>query len=255
MSSVPERTFASMIAARSVHAPLESAHTPSPRDASAVSRTESTTKGSLAEGEVEARTVCKGAKLTTTIAAESMKRTHTHCTRSNGPPSSRPATRAKAEDPEGWRRTSRSLVRTGGGAATRRQLRMLLTADPGQAGARLDPGMRPMTPTCPQGLETLLLAPDVDLVLAPSTYGTARLHRSRHRHGYTMHEAKELVDHSPIKTTSDIYVHLFADDKKKKAADLSALLVASPSSTSGDVVPIEGHDEAVWSLDSSGSSA
>jgi integrase len=38
--------------------------------------------------------------------------------------------------------------------------------------------------------------------------------------GYSLHEVRELLGHSTIKRTSDLYLHLFEDAKEEKAAAL-----------------------------------
>lgn len=42
--------------------------------------------------------------------------------------------------------------------------------------------------------------------------------------GYTLHEVKELLGHSTIQITSDLYLHLFEDAKKEKAQQLGEVM-------------------------------
>jgi integrase len=58
-----------------------------------------------------------------------------------------------------------------------------------------------------------------------------RVHDLRHtaaslaaKSGYSLHEVKEMLGHSTIKTTSDLYLHLFEDSKREKADHLGALM-------------------------------
>ena len=74
-------------------------------------------------------------------------------------------------------------------------------------------------------------------VVRPSRRGglePPRVHDLRHtaaslaaKSGYSLHEVKELLGHSTIKTTSDLYLHLFEDAKEEKAAALGHLMVAA----------------------------
>jgi integrase len=52
--------------------------------------------------------------------------------------------------------------------------------------------------------------------------------------GYSIHEVKEMLGHSTIKTTSDRYNHLFEDTKRERASDLGDLMRAARRS--GDEV-------------------
>ncbi|MGH2573385.1 MAG: tyrosine-type recombinase/integrase [Actinomycetota bacterium] len=54
---------------------------------------------------------------------------------------------------------------------------------------------------------------------------------------YTLHEVKEMLGHTTIKTTSDLYLHLFPDSKREKAERLGELMARSRASRS-KVVPI-----------------
>jgi integrase len=72
-----------------------------------------------------------------------------------------------------------------------------------------------------------------------------RVHDLRHtaaslaaKSGYSLREVKELLGHSTIKTTSDLYLHLFEDAKEEKAAALGDLMVAAQG-RSNRVVPFE----------------
>jgi integrase len=63
-----------------------------------------------------------------------------------------------------------------------------------------------------------------------------RVHDLRHtaasltaKAGYSLHEVKELLGHSTIKTTSDLYLHLFEDAKEEKAGRLGELMEAAQS--------------------------
>jgi integrase len=55
--------------------------------------------------------------------------------------------------------------------------------------------------------------------------------------GYSLHEVKDMLGHSTIKTTSDLYLHLFEEGKKEKAASLGQLMVGARSAQ-GKVVPL-----------------
>lgn len=56
--------------------------------------------------------------------------------------------------------------------------------------------------------------------------------------GYTLHEVKEMLGHSTIKTTSDLYLHLFEDGKREKASSLGELMTAAQKSR-GQVISLE----------------
>lgn len=45
--------------------------------------------------------------------------------------------------------------------------------------------------------------------------------------GYSLHEVKEMLGHSTIKTTSDRYLHLFDDSKRERALSLGELMSAA----------------------------
>ncbi|MDP9343011.1 MAG: site-specific integrase [Actinomycetota bacterium] len=45
--------------------------------------------------------------------------------------------------------------------------------------------------------------------------------------GYTLHEVKDMLGHTTIKTTSDLYLHLFKDTKRQKAESLGELMARS----------------------------
>ena len=45
--------------------------------------------------------------------------------------------------------------------------------------------------------------------------------------GYSLHEVKEMLGHSTIKTTSDRYLHLFHDEKREKAERLGEVMMAA----------------------------
>jgi integrase len=58
-----------------------------------------------------------------------------------------------------------------------------------------------------------------------------RVHDLRHtaaslaaKSGFSLHEVKEMLGHSTITTTSDLYLHLFEDSKREKADQLGALM-------------------------------
>jgi integrase len=55
--------------------------------------------------------------------------------------------------------------------------------------------------------------------------------------GYSLHEVKEMLGHSTIKTTSDRYLHLFNEEKREKAERLGDLMLAARAQ--GTVVPLE----------------
>ena len=69
-----------------------------------------------------------------------------------------------------------------------------------------------------------------------------RVHDLRHtaaslaaKAGFNLHEVKEMLGHSTIKTTSDRYLHLFDDTLQERAGSLGALMSearASPKSVS-----------------------
>ena len=61
-----------------------------------------------------------------------------------------------------------------------------------------------------------------------------RVHDLRHtaaslaaKAGYSLHEVKEMLGHSTIKTTSDRYLHLFDESRRERAGSLDALMVAA----------------------------
>lgn len=56
--------------------------------------------------------------------------------------------------------------------------------------------------------------------------------------GYTLHEVKEMLGHSTIKTTSDQYLHLFEEGRREKA-DLLGALMTSALRERGRVVSLE----------------
>jgi integrase len=84
-------------------------------------------------------------------------------------------------------------------------------------------------------------------VTRPSSGGrpeVPRVHDLRHTAaslaaaaGYSLHEVKEMLGHSTIKTTSDRYLHLFHDEKREKAERLGDVMVAARSSAT--VVPLD----------------
>jgi integrase len=47
--------------------------------------------------------------------------------------------------------------------------------------------------------------------------------------GYSLHEVKEMLGHSTIKTTSDRYLHLFTEETRAKADRLGAVMMAARS--------------------------
>jgi integrase len=60
-----------------------------------------------------------------------------------------------------------------------------------------------------------------------------RVHDLRHtaaslaaRAGFSLHEVKEMLGHSTIKTTSDLYLHLFEEAKRENAERLGALMAS-----------------------------
>ena len=85
-------------------------------------------------------------------------------------------------------------------------------------------------------------------VVRPGRHGgwePPRAHDLRHtaaslaaKAGYSLHEVKELLGHSTIKTTSDLYLHLFEDAKEEKADALGHLMVAAQGG-SNRVVPFD----------------
>jgi integrase len=74
-------------------------------------------------------------------------------------------------------------------------------------------------------------------VWRPSSTGgreLPRVHDLRHtaaslaaRAGYSLHEVKEMLGHSTIKTTSDLYLHLFDEGRREKADLLGALMTTA----------------------------
>jgi integrase len=71
-----------------------------------------------------------------------------------------------------------------------------------------------------------------------------RVHDLRHtaaslaaQAGYSLHEVKEMLGHSTIRTTSDSYLHLFADTKREKASRLGELMTTAHVER-GNVVPL-----------------
>lgn len=74
-----------------------------------------------------------------------------------------------------------------------------------------------------------------------------RVHDLRHtaaslaaKAGYSLHEVKEMLGHSTIKTTSDLYLHLFEDAKREKADMLGALMTEARVERGGVVMMDEG---------------
>lgn len=70
-----------------------------------------------------------------------------------------------------------------------------------------------------------------------------RVHDLRHtaaslaaKSGYSLHEVKEMLGHSTIKTTSDRYLHLFDEEKRKRAESLGDLMAAARRTTDQSVV-------------------
>jgi integrase len=70
-----------------------------------------------------------------------------------------------------------------------------------------------------------------------------RVHDLRHtaaslaaKAGFTLHEVKEMLGHSTIKTTSDRYLHLFEDAKEERATSLGHLMREAKSE--GIVTPL-----------------
>jgi integrase len=55
--------------------------------------------------------------------------------------------------------------------------------------------------------------------------------------GYSLHEIKEMLGHTTIKTTSDLYLHLFPDAKREKAEGLGRIMAGSRA-REGNVVPL-----------------
>jgi integrase len=55
--------------------------------------------------------------------------------------------------------------------------------------------------------------------------------------GYSLHEVKEMLGHTTIKTTSDRYLHLFPESKRRKAQSLGKLMARSRAKP-GKVVPM-----------------
>jgi integrase len=71
-----------------------------------------------------------------------------------------------------------------------------------------------------------------------------RVHDLRHtaaslaaKAGYTLHEVKEMLGHSTIKTTSDRYLHLFEDSMRERAGSLGEIMANAKASASS-VAPI-----------------
>jgi integrase len=71
-----------------------------------------------------------------------------------------------------------------------------------------------------------------------------RVHDLRHtaaslaaQAGYSLHEVKDMLGHTTIKTTSDLYLHLFKDAKRQKAESLGELM-ATARADRGQVVPL-----------------
>ena len=69
-----------------------------------------------------------------------------------------------------------------------------------------------------------------------------RVHDLRHtaaslaaKAGYSLHEVKEMLGHSTIKTTSDRYLHLFDDARRDRASSLGGLMVAARSRSTSTV--------------------
>jgi integrase len=70
-----------------------------------------------------------------------------------------------------------------------------------------------------------------------------RVHDLRHTaaslaaaYGYSLHEVKEMLGHTTIKTTSDLYLHLFSDLSRSKADGFGKVLTASQAKR-GNVLP------------------
>ena len=61
--------------------------------------------------------------------------------------------------------------------------------------------------------------------------------------GYSLHEVKEMLGHSTIKTTSDLYLHLFSDTQREKADALGGLMRDSRKAardSEATILPIHG---------------